>query len=138
MLIYSIKVHHDAETDIERLWDTEPDAAALVVALLEEAENDQELLESLTIKDFGIHGTEKIHVDKWVELHKAGKNVWRVKIWELEDLGLQYRIIYALDPRTTRYHVLAVLHRDFNYDTNDARSKRLIAAYDELGIPSYR
>jgi hypothetical protein len=28
--------------------------------------------------------------------------------------------------------------RDFNHDASDPRSQRVIALYDELGIPSYR
>jgi mRNA-degrading endonuclease RelE of RelBE toxin-antitoxin system len=136
-MLYSITIHEDAERDLDAIWDLDEDVAAEIIALLEQAKNDQDLLEILTVKDFGVHGTEKIHVDKWVAQHKQGRNLWRVKIWELEGRGIRYRIIYALDPRCRRYHVLGVLERDFDYVANDDRTKRLLAAYDELGIPNY-
>jgi mRNA-degrading endonuclease RelE of RelBE toxin-antitoxin system len=137
MLRYSLKVHKDATADIEKLWESAPQAAAAIVALLEQAESDQRLLESLTIKDFGVDRTEPIHVDWWWTQYKEGRNLWRVKIWNLESRRLNYRIVYALDPRSTRYYVLGVLPRDFNYDQSNPRARRLLAAYDELGIPRY-
>ena len=50
----------------------------------------------------------------------------------------RYRVVYALDPRVSRYYVLGVFTRDFNYDASDPRSQRVLALYDELDIPSYR
>lgn len=136
-MVYSITVHEDAETDLDEIWELDEDVAAEIIALLEQAKTDQELLDSLTIKDFGAYGTEKIHVDKWLDQQKKGRNLWRVKLWELEDRGIRYRIIYALDPRCSRYHVLGILPRGFDYVANDERTKKLLAAYDELGIPNY-
>lgn len=79
-MVYSITVHEDAETDLDEIWQLDEDVAADIIALLEQAKTDQELLDSLTIKDFGAHGTEKIHVDKWVAQQKRGRNQWRVKL----------------------------------------------------------
>jgi len=137
MLRYSLKIHEDAAADIETLWSVEPRAAAAIVALLEQAEIDQRTLESFTIKDYGAGRTEKFHVDWWWTQYKTGRNLWRVKIWNLESRRLNYRIIYALDPRQTRYYVLGILPREFDYDATNERSRRLLAAYDELGIPNY-
>ncbi len=112
-------------------------AAADIVALLEQGKCDQDLLDNLTVRDFGKGKTEDIHVDKWVAQQQKGRNPWRLKIWDLEDRGVPARIIYALDPRISRYHVLGVVSRDFNYDERDDRTKGILAAYDELGIPDY-
>lgn len=137
MLSYSLKVHKDANADIEALWQSAPIAARAITALLEQAAVDQHLLESLTIKDFGAYESEPIHVDWWWLQYKAGRNLWRVKIWALETRGIQYRIIYAFDPRITRYFVLGVLPRSFNYAEKNDRARRLLDAYDKLSIPKY-
>lgn len=137
MLQYTLNVHEDAIADIEALCDVDLEAGAAIAAWLEQAEVDQWLLESLTIRDFGADESEDFHVDKWIAQHRAGRNLWRVKIWKLEKRKLNYRIIYALDSRQTKYYVLGVLHRKFDYDPAHERSKRLLAAYDDLGIPKY-
>jgi len=112
-------------------------AAATIVALLQEVRTDPRIQELLTVDHFGEHATESFHVRRWVEQQRKGRNLWRIKIWDLESLGLTYRVVYALDPRFRRYYVLGVVHRDFDYDENDDRTKRMLAAYDSLGIPTY-
>ena len=47
-------------------------------------------------------------------------------------------MVYALDPRISRYYVLGIFLRDFNYDISDPRTLRVLNAYDQLGIPPYR
>jgi hypothetical protein len=135
--VYSLVIHEDAEQDLDELWEIDEGATADIVALLEQAACDQELLDNLTVRDFGRHRSEDIHVDKWVEQQRKGRNLWRLKIWDLEDRGIRYRVVYALDPRISRYHVLGVVERGFDYDKSDDRTKRILAAYDELGIPNY-
>jgi mRNA-degrading endonuclease RelE of RelBE toxin-antitoxin system len=136
-MLYSIVIHEDAEIDLDALWEIDEDSTADIEALLEQAACDQKLLDNLTARDFGSNRSEEVHVEKWFEQQRKGRNLWRLKIWDLEDRGIRYRIIYALDPRISRYHVLGVVHRDFNYDERDARTQRILAAYDELGIPNY-
>ena len=136
-MVYSLVVHEDAEKDLDELWEIDETATADVVVLLEQAACDQGLLDNLTARDFGRHRSEDIHVDRWVEQQRKGRNLWRLKIWDLEDRGIRYRVVYALDPRISRYHVLGVVERGFDYDESDERTKRILAAYDELGIPSY-
>jgi hypothetical protein len=136
-MLYSIVIHEDAEADLDALWEIDEDSTADIEALLEQAACDQKLLDTLTARDFGSGRSEEFHVEKWFEQQRKGRNLWRLKIWDLEDRGIRYRIIYALDPRISRYHVLGVVQRDFNYDERDARTQRILAAYDELGIPNY-
>src|SRR5208283_3034191 len=127
-MLYSLVVHEDAELDLDDLWELDEEATADIVALREQAPSDQELLDNLTVKDFGRHRTEEIHVDQWVEQQRKGRNLWRLKIWDLQDRGIHYRVVYALDPRLSRYHVLGIVDRDFDYDENDERTKRILVA----------
>lgn len=137
-IVFKLAIESGAKADLAGLWQTDPESAGVLQATLQQLAVDQQLLDSLTIKDFGAHGTEFIHVDRWVEQQRLGRNLWRLKHWELDGKGRHYRVVYALDPRVSRYYVLGIFTRDFNYDAADARTKRVIAAYDKLGIPAFR
>ncbi|MBV2234497.1 MAG: hypothetical protein KUL75_03020 [Sterolibacterium sp.] len=125
-------IHNDAEDDLERLWDSEPAAAAQVAVLLEELEGNPDLLDRLTQQDFGAYGLEDFHVSKWKEQQRKGRNLWRLKIWDLEDKGIRYRIVYAFMPRQQDYSVLGIVPREFDYDASHEITRRIVAAYENL------
>lgn len=130
-MAYSIQIHEDAWDDLERLW-ADPhteEAAAAIDVLLQELECDQDLLDALTVHGYGTNKTKPIHVSKWVEYWRTGADIWRLKIWELEKIRLNYRIIYAYEIKKQRYHVLAVVPREFDYDTEHPISRRIMAIY---------
>lgn len=133
-MAYSIEIHEDAWEDLEDLW-ADPlteKAAAVIDVLLQEIECDQDLLDALTAHDYGANKTKSIHVSKWVEFWRTGADIWRLKVWELEKIQLRYRIIYAYEIKKQKYHVLAVVPRDFEYDTNHPVSRRIMAIYSTI------
>ena len=136
-IVYSIVVATAAKNDLAAIAETDPETGAEILALLHELKGSQQLLDALTIKDFGLARDVAFHVDRWSAQQRKGRNLWRLKIWNLEDLGIRYRILYALDPRISRYFVLAILHRDFNYDEKHPRVRQLIDTYDRLDIPDF-
>lgn len=135
--MYSLVLSRGAQDDLEQLWADDEVAAAAIDVLLQEVQGNQHLLDMLTAHDFGAYGTERFHVSRWVTQQRQDRNLWRLKLWDLERQGIRYRVVYALDQRR-RYHVLGIVHRDFNYDPNDECSRRILAEYDDLDIPSYR
>ena len=74
------------------------------------------------------------HVSKWFEFWNAGYNLWRLKIWIEPSGSLRYRIVYAYEPRTLQYHVLAIVHRDFDYKKDHDITRRIRKAYNDLGL----
>ncbi|MHB8409001.1 MAG: hypothetical protein ACYDHY_13065 [Acidiferrobacterales bacterium] len=126
-------IHDDAAADLEALWQREPYAAGQIVALLEELEGNHDLLDRLTQHKFGASHTSEFHVSKWQEQWRKGRDLWRLKLWDLEDKGLRYRIIYAFMPKRQHYHVLAIAPREFNYDSQHPLTQRILRAYKELG-----
>jgi hypothetical protein len=48
--------------------------------------------------------------------------------------SLRYRVVYAYEPQTLQYHVLAVVHRDFDYKRDHEITNRIRKAYYDLGI----
>ena len=124
--------HRDAEADLAQLAQSEPKLAARLYGLLKEVQADKVLLEMLTVHDFGAVGRDVFHVSRWQEHWRQDKDIWRLKFWELDRRGLLYRVIYALKRGTGDHYVLAVAHRDFNYDPNHPTTQRILRAYEEL------
>ncbi|MBA1146401.1 hypothetical protein H0Z60_04945 [Ectothiorhodospiraceae bacterium WFHF3C12] len=130
--MYSLKVHHNARADLQALRDQFPEAATQIATLLQEIKTDQDLLDRLTDHDFGASRTADFHVNKWLQQWNRGRDLWRLKIWDLEDKELQYRIVYAYVPTYRTYYVLGVCDRSFDYDENSELTRRILAAYDDL------
>jgi len=130
--LIALFVHDDATADLEALWETEPQAAARIADLLEQLEGDSDLLDRLTQHDYGAYHSADFHVSKWQEHWRKGRDLWRLKVWDLEDKGLRYRVVYAFKPREQHYHVLAIAPREFDYDTSHPISQRILRAYQEL------
>ena len=78
-------VHDDAVADLEALWETEPQAAARIGVLLEELEGNPDIRDRLTQHDYGAHHSADFHVSKWREHWRKGRDLWRLKVWNLED-----------------------------------------------------
>ncbi len=125
-------IHKDAEQDLDELAKSKPKLAMRLVALLAEIGADARLLDLLTVHGFGSNEREPFDVSKWQAHWKDGKDLWRLKFWELEHQGLPYRVIYALKRGTGDHHVLAIVSRDFDYDPNHPASRRILQAYADL------
>jgi hypothetical protein len=133
----SIVLHRGAHADLEAIWDEDPDSAAKIYALLQEVKGSQALLDALTTHDFGAHATQRFHVSRWLAQQRKGRNLWRLKVWGLNQHGIRYRVVYAFDPRIHRHFILGIVNRDFDYDESDPRTRRILEAYDRLDIPEY-
>lgn len=135
-IVYKLTIHQDAEADLDALWTSSPVAAADIAVFLEELAEDQWLLDRLSQHGFSLRAdpdpTSNIDVSRWQRYWNRGKNLWRVKLWDLEAIGLQFRIVYAFVPETSRYHILGVLPRSFNYESDSPYTIRILAAYDGL------
>lgn len=132
-MIYHLFIHKDAKDDLELLWSSDSTAAAQITVFFEELDENQDLLDRLTQHDFGhSRGSAQLSVSKWQSLWNRGFDIWRLKLWDLENIGIQLRIIYAYIPIKNNYHILAIAPRSFNYDEKDPISERIITAYSGL------
>lgn len=136
--MFSLVINPLAGADLKELLSSkkadDKEAAAIVLAFLEQLKEDQYLMDSLTIHEFV---DDNIDVEHFASLWRIGYNMWRLKLATLKELNLQYRIIYAFEPLINRYHILGIVHRNFKYDKDDPRTKNIIAAYDELNLKRY-
>lgn len=133
-IVPSLSIHPDAAGDIRRLMATDRFAAGKVVALLQQAKADPAIIDSLLDQDFGADHAAAYHVSKWVGLWNIGYNIWRLKIWIGPKGSLRYRIVYAYEPKSLQYHVLAVVHRNFDYKRDHEITNRILKAYQDLGL----
>lgn len=131
-----LTIHRDAENDLKEIEGEDPDAADELRVLLQELKGDQDWLDRLTQHNFGsIPEEAHFNVKHWWEQQKAGNNLWRIKFWDLEEVGVQYRVIYAFFPISKNHYVLGIMPRrgkDFDYKHDDPRTQRILLAYDEL------
>lgn len=125
-------LHEDARRDLAAIKLEAPRLALRLATLLQELSSDEALLEMLTAHDFGSDRRAGFQVSRWQEHWGRGKDLWRLKFWELEDQGIPYRVIYALKRGTGNHYVLAIVNRDFNYDFNHLITRRILRAYDDL------
>lgn len=129
----SLTIHPDARSDLEDLWKVSRKAWARIVALLEQIKADPQLLDALTDHDFGAGKDQPFTVSRIESQWHKGKDLWRLKIWDLEAQRLPYRVIYAYEVRRQRYHVLGVIHRrGFNYEPHHPFIQRILRAYDDV------
>jgi hypothetical protein len=134
---YSLALHSDAEDDLDGIYEIDEDAAADIEVFLEEVKNNQSTLDDLTRSGYVKYGDQPFNVKEWLAAKKEKFNLWRLRLLWLEGASAKYRIIYAFDPQKWRYHVLGIVNRNFNYELNHERSKKIIAAYEDLGLPRY-
>ena len=132
---YSIAIHDDAIDDIDKIYLVDEDAAADIEVFLEEAKLNQKTLDNLTVNKYVNYEVPPYNVTELVELKRKKFILWRIRLLWLNSNARDYRIIYAFNPAEMRYYILGVVLREFNYDINHETTKRIIAAYDKLGIP---
>lgn len=133
-IISRLSLHPGAADDLRDLMAADPDAAGKMAAFLQQAKHDPRIIDSLLDHDFGANRSETYHVSKWFAFWNTGYNLWRLKFWTFPKGSLEYRVIYAYQPSTCHYHVLAIVHRDFNYQNDHEATKRILTAYHSIGI----
>lgn len=135
--MYKLRVHEDADADLEEIANGDPDAAAFLVIFLEELEGDQDLLDRLTQDHYNVKRGRPVdwvanfNVKVWIEQRDDGRNLWRLQSWDIE--ASEYRVVYAFKPLVRTYVVLGVFHkRQFNYELNNPLTLRVVAAYENI------
>jgi hypothetical protein len=128
--LLSLVVHKDVSEDIEAIRKVDEVTVFRIVALIQELQNDQDLLDRLTQQGYGVDEDAPFNIKRWVRQQNQGRNLWRLRALKLGRVGLGYRIVYRFEPILKRYQILAIPHKSFNYDDNHPITKRIEDAYD--------
>ena len=130
---YQLCLSGAAYAELEALWQTDFDAAALIESIFEELEADDDLLDALLAHGYVHEDNPQFDVQKWVALWNRGINIWRLKPFDQDGHSVPYRVIYAYVPAKRRYVVLAIIPRDREtYEAGSERTKRILDEYAEL------
>jgi hypothetical protein len=133
---YELAIHQDAQDDLEQIFSVDEVAAADITVFFEEISGNQDLLSRLTSRGYCHYKDPSFDVDEWQKTRVARYNLWRLKLVWLSNVR-DYRIIYAFHTIEYCYYVLAILKRNFNYDTKNPRVKRILQTYEALNIPRH-
>jgi hypothetical protein len=138
---YRLSMSDEATADLERIAETDPDTADDIFAWLEWIQDDEARVRRLHEDRYGEQRPKNdsdpgFSIRKWVETWKGRDPLalWRLKLWDLEQDGIRYRIIYAYQIESRCFWVLGVVHRDFNYDFNHPTTKRILAQAAKLEL----
>ena len=140
--MYKLYIERDAQNDLGSMMESGGDNrrfAAKMLALLSELKNDQALLGKLLDHKFE---NDSFNVSRFESIWR-GRDVWRLKVfeWNLSNARknvIPYRIIYAYDLKCLSFRILAVVHRDFEYENDHPVTQRVLKAYSELGLPVFK
>ena len=122
----------NADADLDRLWDSDPKAAAAVVVALDEVQADPELIDKLTTHGDVEFETQRLGIKQWREAQRANNNLWRFRIFDTP--ATSYRVVYGFHWQLRHVCILAVGHKDqLDYDNLDRDlSERILADWFDI------
>jgi len=135
-IMFNIIISENAYSDLKDIAAENPDKAAKIAALIHTINSDQDLLSRLTNDNFENYDEPQFNVDTWVSAQRErGISLWRLKFLEQFDIAA-YRIIYTYDgtKNNENYYILAVVHREFNYETRSDLAIRIFNDYRDLDL----
>ena len=142
--MYELIIHDSASDDLEAIIATDEDAGLKIFRLIEELQDDQDLLDRLSQRDYGGRPSSPkprnafFNTRMWGKAQDAKMNLWRLRFFDREVSG--YRLIYAFYPQST-YIVLAIAKKaevenlndeNFDYELSHPTSKRIRKDYEKL------
>lgn len=105
-----------------------------IVLCLQEIRADPAVARHLLQAGFGgDRWKDKFYVDEWKSQSVLGRRLRYLKVWEIENLGQRFRVVYAHNASTDIIHILGIVPREFDYDPDHSFTKRIVADYDKLG-----
>lgn len=130
-------MHGDVRGDLARIRAESPSALARIAALIRQLQADPRMAEKLLDHGFGAKGGEAISASKWITLWKQGLDIWRLKDWSLEHMGLRYRVIYLYLRSEARFVIMAIVKReewDYDDEQHPIRQRILASARASYGV----
>lgn len=136
--MYKLNIELDAQNDLKSMVgknENDKKYAMHLLALLSELKADQNLLSSMLDHKYE---NKSFNVSKFQAFWRD-RDVWRLKIFEWDftrnvKRTIPYRVIYAYDIKCVTFRILAVVHRDFNYEDDHPITQRILKAYSQLGL----
>lgn len=126
-----IRVHNEAVEDLRNIRVAAPADAGKLVALIQQLKADPSLQAQMHQRDSGEDRQGPIGVKRWSTMYRETrqKPVYRMRAWDLEKQGLNYRLLYIFDWTDQSFNILAVVARaGLDYDDSNHPIRQRIAA----------
>lgn len=127
-------VEPHAEADLDELFESDPDTAAIIDVLLDEIFGNEELIQLLCTDRANRREDPAFDNERFIELWNDGYTIYRLKIWDMDGALINHRALHAYDGRSDCTHILGILHRDYAYDTAHEKVRRCVGDYESIGI----
>lgn len=127
-----------AEDELDRLYESDEDAAALIDALLEQLGDDEGTLGEIFRPGHFFRYRPPFEVKRFEEAQRRGKNILTMRVRDEAGTLLPYRVLFAHHAQIDSYYVLSVASREDAYDPSKPGFLDLLVRYDEHGIPTYK
>lgn len=130
---YSLEVHNNATASLREIRKGNLPDFLRLLEFLRQMKADEYLLSKMTENNFDVDEYGRSTVRKWRSVWTKDKApVWRLRAFDLEKDGINYRFLYIYSWKERTYHLLDVVHKsrltDKDYDDpNNAIRKRLVA-----------
>ncbi|EXF45237.1 hypothetical protein BAY1663_02316 [Pseudomonas sp. BAY1663] len=126
--------HNDIVEDLEKLKRIDVRIVYRVRELINQLRADPDLLDDLLRDGYGGSPARPakgaiFNIRAWGAAQSQCLNLWRIRDFSLSRKGLEYRIVYAVFPKTDQIFVLGIVERDFDYELSHPVSQRIVAAY---------
>lgn len=132
-----IRVHNDATDDLHGIKASDIDGFNRLVAFIQQLRADPNLKDKLLDHGYGEDRSTPISVKKWISALRVERvPVWRLRMWDLEQDGLNYRIIYCYNWQDRSYNIMAIVHRDeLDYDDPNHPIRKRVTARVKQEFP---
>ena len=123
---YRLVIAEEVAADLIRVKEADSDAYDELQVFFEDLEGGDSWC--ACIADPSYSDSQIASIEPFWHLQNERRNVYRIKFVEVG----RWRVITAADHRSKRIGVLAVMHRDQNYEADKAFLERLRKSYDDL------
>lgn len=127
--LYTLTLDDDFKSDFKRL---PIEVQRKVATVLDEFKADPHVCQRFLKTGFMQLTELRVNTSKWYSQRDEGRKLYRFKVYELEQDGHRYRVLYGFIPKTLHFVFLGVCHRsELDYDDeNNQIHRRITATYD--------
>lgn len=127
----------EVEDELDALYATEADTAALFDALFDELVNNKEVLDVLCRPAYHHLFQPPFEIKLFAEMWRRGYNVLTLRVFDKRGALLPRRALIGYHAQIDIYYPLAFPERDIAYDTTNPGHTVVLHRYAKAGIPVY-
>ena len=128
---YRLVVDSEVAVDLIRMRSSDRAAYDELQVFFEDLQGDADWCRAIADPAYSDHQIES--VEPFWHLQEERKNAYRIKFYNVA----AWRVITAADHRAMKVAILAIMHRDQDYERDKAFVERLRTSYESLGLANF-